>query len=315
MSLPEDAGAQAQLIEPPPPPPEDVFIGPLFDGRQARDWALVLQSQSISYVVRHAGEGWLLQVSPLDYGRALDSITLYEEENENWPPAPPRDTPRHPPSAVPALAFFVATLFFFYVTGPASRGSAWFVRGTSDAQLILSQPWRAITALTLHADAQHVLGNALSGTIFASMLSRRMGPGGSLLAIVIAGALGNFVNALYHMPDPHRSIGASTAVFAAVGMLAAVQTSIDWKRRHERRRYGLLDAVAPVVGGLALLGSLGSGRHSDLTAHGFGFAAGVLTGIVAALLVRRGSGSRLAQLAAGTAAVALVAGSWFLART
>ena len=34
------------------------------------------------------------------------------------------------------------------------------------------------TALTLHADAVHVLGNAISGAVFGSAVNRRLGPGG-----------------------------------------------------------------------------------------------------------------------------------------
>ena len=295
--------------------PEEAFIGPLFDGVQAREWALVLQSQSISYVMRNIGDGWILLVPPHEYERALDAIAQYEEENENWPPAPVRDTPRHAPSPVVAMAFFASVLFFLYVTGPVSRASAWFVRGRADAQLLFSEPWRVVTALTLHADAQHVLGNALSGTIFGTMVARRLGPGGALLAIVIAGSLGNLANLAYYFPNAHRSIGASTAVFAAVGILAAVQTVLDWGRRHERRRYGFIDMLAPLVGGLALLGSLGSGRYSDLTAHGFGFVAGLLVGVAAALVVRRRDRppSRFTQFLAGGAAFLLVGGSWLLA--
>jgi membrane associated rhomboid family serine protease len=309
----EPASSEREMASEP-----DAFIGPLFDGRQAREWALVLQSQAIAYVMFHAGGSWLLRVAPADHPRAIEAIDLYEAENENWPPEPVRDRPRHPPSGLIALAFFSALLFFLYVTGPVSSGSAWFIRGRLDAAILFQEPWRAVTALTLHADGQHVLGNALSGTIFGSMLSRRIGPGGALLAIVVAGALGNLANGIYHASSGHRSIGASTAVFAAVGMLAAVQTVLVATRPDadaESRRFGLVDILAPLVGGLALLGSLGSGRHTDLTAHGFGFAAGILVGIVAGLLVRRRDSlpSTPLQVAVGLGAAGLVAASWALA--
>ena len=179
-----------------------------------------------------------------------------------------------------------------------------------------------VTALTLHADAQHILGNALSGTIFGTMVARRIGPGGALLAVLLSGALGNFANSLYYLPEPHRSIGASTAVFGAVGILAAVQTVVDWDRfrgrggvRETLRRYEVVDKLAPVVGGLALLGTLGSGRNTDLGAHGFGFLSGVGIGVVVGLVIRRKTSrpSRFWQIAAGTLACAIVAGGWALA--
>ena len=303
-----------------PAAPEVAFIGPLNDRRQAREWALVLQSQHISFVMQATVEGVVLRVSASDAERAWGAIELYEEENRDWPPTPPKDVPRHAPSPVMLLAFALVTLFFFNVTGPVADGSSWFSHGRADARLLTSEPWRMVTALTLHADAQHVLGNAISGTIFASMVSRRVGPGGALVSIAVAGAMGNAANAAYNLFElgqGHRSIGASTAVFAAVGILAAVQTMVDVGRhRNKPRGWRFVDMVAPLIGGLALLGALGAGKHSDLGAHGFGFASGLLVGAVMAIGVRRsGAPSAAVQLASGAAALALVVGSWVLAFT
>ena len=118
---------------------------------------------------------------------------------------------------------------FLYATGPAAGGSMWFSHGRADALRLFSEPWRMITALTLHADGQHVIGNAISGSIFGTMVARRIGPGGALFAILLSGIIGNTLNALHHLPDGHYSIGASTAVFGAVGMLVnfAVTTVVS----------------------------------------------------------------------------------------
>jgi membrane associated rhomboid family serine protease len=296
---------------------EPEAIGPIFDPRQAREWALVLQSQGIGYVLEPRHSGWFLHLPPAELARGLDAIDLYERENENWPPPAVRDVPRHAPSSWVAAAFVAMCLFFAYVTGPAALGSSWFALGRSDATLFTSQPWRSITALTLHADARHVLGNALSGTIFGTMVARRIGPGAALLALIVSGAAGNAMNALYHHASGHRSIGASTAVFAAIGMLAALQTVLFYRRSGESRRFGVMDLLAPVIGGLALLGALGSDRHSDIWAHGFGFLAGVLLGVGAGatLPVSARPPSRWLQLGFGALASGLVVGAWWLART
>ena len=63
-----------------------MLIGPLKNRRTARDWALVLQSQSIAFVMQMLPEGWFLQVSQAQEAHARQSIALYEEENRNWPP-------------------------------------------------------------------------------------------------------------------------------------------------------------------------------------------------------------------------------------
>ena len=319
----EPAQADRVAIDSPEPiepvEQEEALIGPLFDRGQAREWALVLQSQSIGFMLQSRQGGYVLRVNPAELDHAMAMIDLYEAENENWPPPRNTDKPRHDSSVAVPLALVGLALFYFYATGPVARGSLWFTYGRADALRLASEPWRMITALTLHADAQHIIGNMISGTVFGMMVSRRIGPGGALLSIVVAGALGNTFNALYHLHylgEGHRSIGASTAVFAALGILASVQTIIDWGRRKEKQRYGFVDMAGPIVGGLALLGMLGAGKgNTDVWAHGYGFLAGIGVGAVVAFWIRkRGSKpSKLTQAAAMIGCVGVVVGAWLLA--
>ena len=306
---------------------EDAFagltaLGPVPHERKARDYALVLQSMSIWHVIRRSYAGWVLLVRDADYAKASVAVDRYEEENRDWPPRPVRERPRHAASPVTPL-LFLTLIAFFFVTGPAAAESRWFEQGTAITHQVLgSQPWRAVTALTLHADGTHVLGNAISGTVFASAVHRRLGPGGSALAILASGILGNVGNALWHrsLGDPgHGSIGASTAVFGAIGLLAATQVVMNFGVRSEKRAakspFAWTDLAAPLVGGLALLGALGSGGPTtDLGAHLFGFLAGVGIGAVAAwpqrahsLLVESGS-----QRVGHTVAIGSGAPSWWI---
>jgi rhomboid protease GluP len=281
--------------EPAKEPETDPFggltaIGPVPSERKARDYALVLQSMSIWHVLRRPYPSWVVLVRDEDYARAADAIDRYEAENRDWPPHPARERSRYPTSAVvPAL--FAALVLFYFVTGPANDHVRWFQRGEAVTRLVLSaEPWRAVTALTLHADSAHVLGNAVSGTIFASAVQRRLGSGGSAIAVLASGILGNVANAFWHHSSGdvgHRSIGASTAVFGAVGILAATQMAIDHAPRAERRPW--TDLAGPLVGGLALLGALGAGgENTDLGAHLFGFLGGLVVGLFAAFPLRRG---------------------------
>lgn len=258
-------------------------LGPIGSERKARDWALVLQSMSIGHAARHTSRGWFLLVRDEEYARASASIERYEVENRDWPPPRPRERLRHPASLAAPIVFF-AMAAFFMVTGAASGGSLWFQRGASVADLVVStQPWRAVTALTLHADGAHVMGNVISGSIFASAVHRRLGPGGGSLAILASGIAGNLANALWHHTSGnggHGSIGASTAVFGAVGLLAATQFVVDRPDTVGPRR-GWIEVVSPLVGGLALLGTLGASPRADLGAHLFGFVSGVIIGLFA----------------------------------
>lgn len=98
----------------------------------------------------------------------------------------------------------------------------WKEAGALDVGRVLrnGEYWRCITALTLHADAQHFFGNLLFGGLLLGLTARRMGLGLALLLTVSAGTLGNALNVLYRPPD-HVSLGFSTAVFGLAGILGA----------------------------------------------------------------------------------------------
>jgi membrane associated rhomboid family serine protease len=168
-----------------------------------------------------------------------------------------------------------------------------------------------------------VLGNAVSGTIFASAVQRRLGAGGAVLAVLASGTLGNLGNALYHrwLGQEHASLGASTAIFGAIGLLAS--TELVLHGRDPERPRSWVRIAAPIVGGFALLGALGSGGGSyepfgqeaprviltDLGAHLFGLLAGMIIGFCAALPLRRatlavdlGTGRQGPEVALGSGA-------------
>lgn len=302
--------------------PEGVaVIGPIATERKARDHALVLQSMGISFTRRFAGVGWVLWVEESDYRRATKAIERYERENRDWPPPQAaRERLRFDLSPIAPL-MFVALVIFFNVTGPVSGGSLWFQKGSSVAQLVVSsEPWRALTALTLHADSTHVLGNALSGTLFSAAVMRRFGAGGGSLAILASGVIGNLANAGFYAAQgiQHGSIGASTAVFGAVGILAATQLVLD---KRESREAGWLTWGRPLAGGLALLATLGASPQSDLGAHLFGFLGGMGVGAALAFPARLAEredraivfAKPLVQAALGAVTLGLTIGAWELA--
>lgn len=325
-----------------------VALGPVPSERKVREWELVLQSMSVWNVRRRVLGGWVLLVNDADYARASRSLDEYEAENRDWPPRPARERTRHPSSpVVPVL--FALLVAFFLVTGPVAGGSAWFQRGVAVSEQVLhGQPWRAVTALTLHADSVHVLGNAISGTVFVSAVQRRLGSGAAALAVLASGIAGNVANAFYHhlTHTAHASLGASTAVFGAIGILAATQLALVRPAREAAARAGLasprrswMELAGPIVGGFALLGALGAGGErdhgasTDLGAHLFGLLAGMVLGFAIALPLRRstlaldvatgrqgpqislGSGTPRwwVQTTLGAVAAAVVLGAWQLA--
>jgi len=288
-----------------------LLLGPV--GRQKlREHALVLQSMQISYEIRHDHIGGYLLIDQRDGRRALEAIRLYENENRDWPPRKVRERLPYPRSLVAPL-ILLSLIAFFFVTGPVADGSTWFVRGRAISDRILGdQPWRAVTALTLHADALHVAGNALSGSLFLSAVNRRLGNGRGTLTVLVAGALGNVANAIHYYPGIHRSIGASTAVFAAVGVLAATQLVLNHRKKAKPT---WMDWLGPLAGGLTLLGMMGANPETDVTAHLYGFLAGLVIGIPVGLHAKGEASSKVVQLVSGALALLIVVGSWTLAFT
>jgi membrane associated rhomboid family serine protease len=136
-----------------------------------------------------------------------------------------------------------------------------------------------LTALFLHGGGSHLLSNLGAGIfIFAAVLSV-IGRWRGWLLIGLAGVLGNLAAAAIHYPAEYRSLGASTAIFAAVGLLTGRALRIVARvPRAQRWRAFFL----PFATGLTVLGLYGSGGlEVDVVAHITGFIAGMLLGVAA----------------------------------
>ena len=187
-------------------------------------------------------------------------------------------------------------------------GAEWFEAGMSHAGKIRNgEWWRTVTALTLHSDVAHLLANAVIGGLFGLFAGQIFGNGLAWLSIVIAGAAGNLLNAFVREPG-HTSIGASTAVFAALGLVAAHSWILQRHRDQAR-----LARFAPIIGAAVLLSFLGtSGERTDILAHVTGFIAGLLLGAAFGLLGRRIAFGRGAQTSMGMTAIVVLVVAWFV---
>lgn len=275
---------------------------------EARLRALTLEARKIPFRLEGEGEGWRLMVPTEFYNTALEELRRFEAENANWPPPTPPPSPQFDNLLITLSVLGLLGIFHNLTRLDLDlfglSAFDWVLRGNSDAGLVRSgEWWRTITALTLHADGQHLLGNLLIGGGFILMLCRALGSGLGWSLLLASGGLGNLLNAWLQAPL-HRSVGASTAVFGAVGLLAGIHLL------QERRRWYL-----PLASALALLALLGSeGENTDLGAHLFGLAVGIIFGLPTAYLLRR-YGHPPAWLNALLAflSLALVAGAWWFA--
>jgi rhomboid protease GluP len=172
--------------------------------------------------------------------------------------------------------------------------------------------WRSVTALMLHADTGHLFANLCFGLLFGYFAGQTVGAGLAWAGTLVAAALGNVID-IALMPLQQASLGASTAVFATLGMLSAY----SW-RKHSNTRAKWAFRGAPLVAGIALLAMTGSGSgaandNTDVLAHLSGFAAGVLVGLVYASSALPDRVGRRAQVIAGLGTVVCLVAAWWLA--
>src|SRR5262249_58348362 len=94
---------------------------------------------------------WAVVCARDDGARATAALAAYDEENR--PRVRRVDMP--PGQSFIGLGIAVALLLlgFFALTGSRATGAAWFERGSASAgRMLRGEMWRAVTALTLHAD-------------------------------------------------------------------------------------------------------------------------------------------------------------------
>jgi rhomboid protease GluP len=286
--------------------PVEVFRShwrPACEERSLMLFAVGIESQ----VVAIPG-GWSLVVPAALAVAALRQLRTYEREN---PPRrrvlQPEDA--HPRAWVGAVAYVVVLVTVAWLAGQKAWLTDWLDVGALDtAAFRAGESWRAVTAVTLHFDVAHLLGNLGFGAFFGWLAAQLLGPGVAFGAGTLAAVVANAINASFQ-PASHVSAGASTMVFALLGLLAAYA----WRRRADQgERWAY--RWAPLVAGVFLLAFTGvGGEQTDVLAHVTGFLAGAATGF---LLARRPRApGTAAQWITAFLAGGLVVASWGVALT
>ncbi len=209
--------------------------------------------------------------------------------------------------ATPLLAATLSTVFAWAGTRPGAAQQALLLDwGALAGGLDTAQAWdgalrdgsllRLFTALFLHADWAHLLGNVVFLLIFGLPGERAMGPWRFLILFLLGGALANLVAVLFAGTPERLIIGASGAVSAVIGAYLAL---------FPRARLGVVvplglflefvRAPASLLIGIWALLQIGFAYIGPAfgevawSAHIGGFAFGVLF----ALIARRGIARRL----------------------
>jgi membrane associated rhomboid family serine protease len=275
---------------------------------RANELALVLTARDVPYQRRVAPAGFELSVPLALAPVAAAELTLYRHENARAVGGQPLAEVGGGGAGIAAYVAILCFVFLALYADPFDHD--WLGAGRLEAGPLLGgEWWRAVTALTLHIELAHLGGNLAFGAFFGYFVGRYVGSGVGWLTVLVAAAGANVVNAWMQAAE-HRSIGASTAVFAALGLLAAY----TW-RRGFLRETPWRARIGPIVAGLGLLAFTGTaGENTDLGAHLFGFLAGLAGGWWLARFARiEWLSNRRVQWAAGALALATVVAAWAVA--
>jgi rhomboid protease GluP len=249
----------------------------------ADTYGLVLSSSGISHRLRKGEHGWDILLNDTEYEKALNAIEQYLKENQDFHATD--DSLCYEYDKTFTGLWVSAILLACHVAIIIGNDSGVFIRayGSSAFHILRGELYRSVTSLMIHANVLHLVGNVLGITIFGTAVCTITGWGVGWLMILVSGTAGNLLNAVLYKTG-HLSVGASTGVFGAIGILAAQQFFKKFALPGQRMR-----AWLPLGGGLALLSILGSGKYADLTAHLFGFMAGIILGALYGIFVKRTS--------------------------
>lgn len=263
--------------------PELVTVGRYRTTRQANDDTLLILSMGIAYWMIPVEMGYEVRVEANVAEEVIHQLERSRKENRFWPRNYGDfigDSEGTQKASIFGYAVFFAVLVITFLAqmrwgeGLAEAGSL-NVRLATEHQ----EWWRILTALTLHADVPHLLGNLGLGSFFALFVLQRFGNRLGWSLILWAGALGNLLNVWVHGGEAFSAIGASTAVFGAVGITsggALFQLIRTRSARHAR------DMMIPVFVALMMLAWWGSsGQNTDIIGHLMGLLSGIFLGSVA----------------------------------
>jgi rhomboid protease GluP len=238
---------------------------------------LVALAMGQAYWLVFSESGYRLLVEPPALASVREQLACFDRESAGWPPPPAVDRPALPRAErLTPLVWGIVVLAVYSVQ--SALPGAWEEAGALDTQALFDRGewWRVGTALFLHADLGHVLANVVSGFFVFSALTSTIGRLRGWLLLALASVGGNLAVAALNYPGPYRSIGASTAVFAGLGLLTG-RAVRALHRENEQRRWRAV--FVPLAAGVTLLGLFGAGGlRTDVVAHATGFAAGLILG-------------------------------------
>ncbi len=267
----------------PPPEAARAEAGVYATATEGYDHGLVALAMGSPYWLEKNAEGYRLFVPPAAAEGVREQLHVFDRENLGWPPSRVREAPT--PAGPFSAALFLASLWALAVMAAFAAQGEWpglVAAGAMDARALFAggEWWRPVTALFLHADLGHVSANVAGGGFLFSAVLATFGRLRGACLLALSSVAGNLAAAAVHYPGDYRSIGASTAVFAALGGLTGRAVRVIGRCEGAPRWRAML---TPMAAGLTMLALFGAGEQRvDVLAHATGFGAGFIAGLAAA---------------------------------
>ncbi len=283
-------------------------IGSYRTARQAHEAGLSVLACGHPYWVRLVEGRFLLIVKGENADTLKREVDATAAKNKFWPPRV-LDLSAPSQNKWPTASFIVLLMvvFWFQQEDPKIVDL-----GVNSSQgLAAGEWWRTVTAVTLHADIGHLAGNLLGLSTFAYLACRYLGNGLAWTLILAAASLANLSNACLRSGESFSSLGASTAVFGALGLLAGYPVGSYLRAKVEIQTR---DWLIPFFGACVAFAWMGGGEFpTDVAGHfwAFGYAGALgLAAAWSALPKRLGAYAQAGLLALCSGLLALC---WLLA--
>ena len=280
-------------------------------GRKAHEAGLAVLAAGSAYWVYPFEGRFALVVAEKEARRLSYEVRIFGLKNRFWPTVSPSLSEKQI-SVIPSYLFMIMLVAVFFLQGSIAKLDD-LGMNSSTGFWENRDWWRLVTAVTLHADVGHLVGNLFGIGLFGYFTARYLGNGLGWLSILLTASLANLTNNLLHLDSAFYSLGASSAVFGALGLVTGFPIGSFFRTGDKitKRQW-----IIPLAGGLMLLAWLGSGdARTDVAAHLWSFIFGLILASGISKLNLQAAITKRGQIILLSSSWIIIIGCWIFALT
>lgn len=254
-------------------------VGRFEDLASAREYALVVLAMNLDCLIRVHEDGYVIHADAAFHEAIKEEFRLYSEEqqiSERSEVIPVFG------SGINVILVWISALLLCFAKQSEDPSMEDRYLSSSLGIVENGEWYRAFTSLFLHADLEHLMGNVLFGVLFGVFVSLSFGSLRGWALVLLSGFLGNLLSVAIQYPREVYSLGASTAVFGALGLLVGSGVVQIWRQKDYRAG---MKTLVPIMAGVMIFSLNGIGKPgTDTLAHLTGMFSGMAVGLVVSFL-------------------------------